>query len=97
MIRSKRFGDVCRRSFCSEPRRFASRRRSADAIRENQHCSEARPAKRQSIGICEARAVNDYLRMYSGYQELVLIVAAHFSLVRDAEHIEVFVPGTGRL
>jgi hypothetical protein len=48
-------------------------------------------AQRESIGVGEARAVDDDLGVHCADQEVILVLGSHFSGMRQAEEIELIV------
>jgi hypothetical protein len=73
--------------------RLVPRGAASDAVGHQQQCGEALAAQREGLGRGEARPMDQHLPMDRREEEVVLVLSADEAAVREAEEVELVVPG----
>src|SRR5438093_1367857 len=91
LITAERRRHVLRHRFRSEAARATPRSAPTHAVRNEKDCGEALAAPSEALGLGQARAVYHDLRMHGTEKEVVLVLRAHASRMREPEHVELVV------
>jgi hypothetical protein len=88
VIAAQRRRDVRRDRLGSDATRLASRRLASNSIGNEHHRCQPLSAQGQALDGGEARAVDVDLRIHRADEEVILILGADLSRMRDAEEVK---------